>query len=288
MLPDVVNLMLTGKCNNNCIYCYAKIEGPDLDTKALKKMISIIKNNGSKGIVLCGGEPTLRPDFKIIINELKKQKLKIFLDTDGDFFFENKEVITENVSVLSFPIDFPNQSYRNGDNLNNILNALSFYKKCKKRPMLCIGTVVTQDNYNILEDIGKLIQQYPIDMWILYQFTPSGGNAKLNRLQLEISDTTYTKATSKLEKTFSNKFKVIISPTTERSHAYFLIKPNGQVFTPTKQKSNFKEISLGHIFDTDIVEKWDQTQNIIKYNKKAKHFNQQNILPNKNKVTHKD
>ena len=278
MFPEVVNFMITGKCNNNCTYCYAKIESEDLDLKKVKHVILIVKNKGAKGVVLCGGEPTLRPGFKSIINELKKQQLKIFLDTDGDFFSKNKKIITNNVSVLSFPIDFPNKSYRNKKNLDNILKALSFYKHSKVRPMLCIGTVVTKDNFTLLEGIGKLLQKYPIDMWILYQFTPSGGNAKVNRKALEISDSTYAKATCKLEEKFSNDFKVIISPTNERNKAYFLIKPNGVVFTPTKKGHTFEEAQIGSIFDLNIAEKWERLQARNNYLKKTNHFNQEVIL----------
>ncbi|MEW6294966.1 MAG: radical SAM protein [Candidatus Diapherotrites archaeon] len=64
--------MITGKCNNNCAYCYAIVEGSDLNFRELKKAFSILKNKGVKEVILCGWEPTLRPDFKKIVRELKK------------------------------------------------------------------------------------------------------------------------------------------------------------------------------------------------------------------------
>jgi MoaA/NifB/PqqE/SkfB family radical SAM enzyme len=279
MFPKVVNFMITNQCNSNCVYCYAKSTRSELPTKKIKKIIDLLKSKGVKGIVLCGGEPTMRKDFRTIVKYTKKQNIKIFLDTNGDFFSKYEKLITKYISVLSFPIDFPDKSYRNDKNLRNILNNLSFYKN-KPRPRICIGTVVTKENYLILSKIGDLIKTLPVDMWILYQFTPSGGNAKKNKKILEIPDKLFFDSTKKLTKQFSKHFKVIISPTNERSKAYFLIKPDGTVFSPIKKEKHFNEISFGKIFDPKTIKKWESEQKQKNYNKKTIHFDQENILRN--------
>ncbi|MEW6294967.1 MAG: hypothetical protein AB1467_01570 [Candidatus Diapherotrites archaeon] len=176
---------------------------------------------------------------------------------------------------MSFPLDFPDRSYRNKKNFENILRALNFYKPVKKRPIICIGTVVTRDNFNKLQEIGRLLENYPIDVWKLYQFTPTGGNAKKNRGKLEITKTLFNQATKNLKCLFSNHFKVIISPARERSKAYFLIKPDGVVFTPIKENNSFGEIKIGNIFDKDIEEKWSKAKVSGNYLKKIECFNQQ-------------
>ena len=143
---------------------------------------------------------------------------------------------------------------------------------------MCIGTVVTKDNYKILPKIGNLLKQYPVNIWILYQFTPSGGNAKKNRKLLEIPLEKYVNSTKLLNNQFSDSFKVIVSPTTERSKAYFLIKPDGTVFTPVKENNKFNEVILGSIFDPNTIRTWEEIQKNGNYTKKTKHFSQEKIL----------
>lgn len=259
MFPKIVNFMITGKCNNNCKYCYADYSGPDLKTNQLMEAFLILKHNGVSQIVLCGGEPTSRLDFKDIITFLIKHKFKIYLDSDGDFFTQYKSTITKYIYLLSLPIDFPNKSYRNNKNLENIKSILEYYKnlKIKQKPKIWISTVVTKDNYKYLSKIGDLIKNYKINTWKIYQFTTTGGNAKRNKKRLTITNRQFYNATRNLNFTFSPNFNVIISPIKARSGNYFLIKPNGTIFTPIKNNKTEDEIIIGNLFDKDILLKWD-------------------------------
>ncbi|MCI0500470.1 MAG: anaerobic ribonucleoside-triphosphate reductase activating protein [Epsilonproteobacteria bacterium] len=72
-------------CNMRCEYCYnpeivlgnGKLSFDDFQV-FFKSRVSLLK-----GVVLCGGEPTLHPEIENIVIELKKYGYKIKLDTNG-------------------------------------------------------------------------------------------------------------------------------------------------------------------------------------------------------------
>ena len=70
-VPPGVYFEITRRCNLACKYCYAgkseNLKDP-LDTHAIKKIITDIKNSGSTFIILSGGEPLIRDDFFEILD----------------------------------------------------------------------------------------------------------------------------------------------------------------------------------------------------------------------------
>ena len=257
--PPLITFRITSRCNNNCKCCFGPKNVKEMNFTKLKKLFRIFWLGGAKAILLTGGEPLIREDFKKVIQELKKYDFKIFLDTNGDFFFKYKDLISKNVDVLGLPIDFVNPSYRNEKNLEIILKILNFYKNKKKRPIIRIGTVVTKDNFNYLNKIGIILKNYSVDIWKIYEFTPQAVNALKNKSSLELSQKEFNKATKNLKKEFSRYFKVVISKRTDRNAAYFFVNPDGNVFIPIDDLNICRQHKIGNIFDSDILDKWKKS-----------------------------
>ncbi len=114
-------------CDMRCSFCYnpqivnskGNFSYEDFST-FLKSRINLIK-----GIVLCGGEPTIHPEIINIAKELKKLGYKIKLDTNGLHPTIIKKLIGDNL-IDFLALDFKAPKYK----FHKITKApLSFYDK---------------------------------------------------------------------------------------------------------------------------------------------------------------
>ncbi len=268
-LPQTVHFQLTSKCNNNCKHCFGPDKNtPDMSLSEIKKMLSIIISGGAKNIHLSGGEPLLKDHFDTIVELFKKHSLNIFLDTNGDFFFNYKKIISENIAVLGLPIDFANKSWRNSKNLENVSKVLKYYKSKKdKKLKIRILTTATLENINDLENIGKLIKEYPVDAWRIFQFLPlKGTSADRHKKEFWISQNKFQKATVPLKNKYSKYFDVNLVAVGQRNRAYFIIASNGDVMIPIESKKICINKIVGNIFDQGIIGKWDRFGSDINFN----------------------
>ncbi|MGR3173059.1 MAG: radical SAM protein [Candidatus Scalindua sp.] len=77
-----VFVRLTG-CNQRCSYCdttYAYDEGVEI---SVNEILNTIKGYGCKNVCITGGEPLLQKNVTKLINLLKKNCYKIFVETGG-------------------------------------------------------------------------------------------------------------------------------------------------------------------------------------------------------------
>lgn len=270
--PQIVTFRITSQCNHSCKYCYGPKNIRELNFSELKKIFNLFYKKGVRAVVLTGGEPLLREDIVKIFQELKKNNFKIFLDTNGDFFFKYKDYIDKYVDVLGLPIDYSSKShtYRDSKNFENILKILNYYEEKRIKPTLRVGTVVTKENLNDLKNIAELLKNYKIDIWKLYQFMPSGTNAALNKRDLQINTISFKRKTDCIKEKYSKYFKIVISKISERSNAYFLIDPDGRVFMPISDLKTQRELTISNIFDKDIGDRWGKLVSKENYINNAK------------------
>jgi organic radical activating enzyme len=75
-VPEVLYVNLGAQCNENCNFCLIKGSErnfPFMDFKEAKRIIKDFTDAGGEGIMLTGGEPTLRDDLPEIIAYAEKQ-----------------------------------------------------------------------------------------------------------------------------------------------------------------------------------------------------------------------
>jgi len=257
-LPEIVYFKITSKCNHNCRYCYDVKNSVDLDFEGVKKIIVHLKKNCVKGVVLSGGEPLIREDASKIIEEIKKNGMNVYLDTNGDFFFRHKGAINKFVDVLGLPLDYSSEklNYRSKENFGNVIKILDYYQSISKKPKLRIGTVITKENISDLSNIAEILKNYRINSWKIYQFIPIGPNAEANQKELEIETKSFEEATLPIKNNYSKYFKIILSKRKQRAAAYFFIDSNGSVFMPKDDPEQTGYIVLGSVFDPDTTKKW--------------------------------
>lgn len=99
-IPAMV--IYVGKCTLRCPYCYNYLLVLDDTGKGytmeetmenIRKMSKFIE-----GVVITGGEPTMYPDLPFLIQAIKKEGLKVKLDTNGT----NPDMIKEVLPLLDY------------------------------------------------------------------------------------------------------------------------------------------------------------------------------------------
>lgn len=77
--PLAGNFELTPRCNFNCKMCYVhlseaeqKRRGAELSADEWLSIAETARSEGMLFLLLTGGEPLIRPDFRYILSELKR------------------------------------------------------------------------------------------------------------------------------------------------------------------------------------------------------------------------
>lgn len=268
--PSTIFWSVISRCNNSCEYCYAAKNFRRLPTKKVFEIINLLCQLNIKRVVVSGGEPLLHPEIDKIIKTLHKKNIEICLDTNADFFDKHKKII-KYISFIGLPIDFPSNrmSFRNRNNLKNVLSALEYLSKIKKPPKIRIGTVVTKVNHQYLPQIYNLIKDYPIDLWKIYQFIPIGRFGKRSKSKLYINENAFLSAI-KFIKNKKINFRTSFSSMKKRDDAYFFLEADGRVFLPGDSKENDRGSYIGDIFDPEIMQKWLKVANYKNYSSNIK------------------
>lgn len=147
-----INVVLTHKCNLNCDYCYEKdVQSRDREISIdnFNKIITWLKKNNKKKIILLGGEPTQHGEFKEILNICKKNSMDIRILTNMMFDDSVLRLINEyNGCVLQANINHPS-TYK--DNMYNIVyyNIKKMYKR--------VGIILRYNIYSGNEDYRPII-----------------------------------------------------------------------------------------------------------------------------------
>lgn len=84
---NYAHLVITNKCNLNCIHCStnSSIDSKDLDYKKIKNLITNIRNLNLDYITISGGEPLINCNFFQIVDKIKKEikNINLILSTNG-------------------------------------------------------------------------------------------------------------------------------------------------------------------------------------------------------------
>lgn len=93
-----INLMITGKCNFNCLHCFNAADNAPLMTEwDFDELVGLLDQASDCGIhsfTITGGEPMLHPRFMDIVREIYKRDMFIDeLNTNG--YFITQEILDE-------------------------------------------------------------------------------------------------------------------------------------------------------------------------------------------------
>lgn len=168
-MDDYYNILITNKCNLDCIFC--KTKSQEIFYKELEDIKAEIdlayKNNKIPRIT--GGEPLIHPKFYEIIDYLDKYEKKSIIETNGLNLNENalfEKIINKlrkgNIIFDFFIANFNNISHdfltRKEGSFFELLNVLKKFKE-NKIP-IHTHTVINKINYRYLKEIVKIMNYY--------------------------------------------------------------------------------------------------------------------------------
>jgi len=186
MKNSTFRLIVTSKCNQNCIFCDFK------DGYGKENLNSLCNSNlllASKDVVITGGEPTLYKDLPLLIKKLKKINKKVTLITNGiSFSSKNYVKKIENTKideiVFSF-VEFREKEY------DILTNTKDFHKKLKglknlaslnNKIKIFINFLIYSGNQNLVtEYIKKIYKEYKIKNFILSVLEPDCNRVRKNK-----------------------------------------------------------------------------------------------------------
>ena len=161
-----MNLMITGRCNLNCLHCFNAADNAPLNTEwdydELIHLIDEAKDVGVHSFTITGGEPMFHPRFMDIIKAIYERDMFVFeLNTNG--FLITQEILDEFKKIGCKPlikISFDGLGYHNWirQNPNAEDRTVEAIKLCIKNGFkVKAQTQVHLKNYDMMMDTARLL-----------------------------------------------------------------------------------------------------------------------------------
>jgi len=180
--PIILDINPTDDCNLYCLSCWKRNpKFKDLNSRHYElpdsKLLGIIDEASELNIkeieITGGGEPLLRKITPVLMKKVKEKKIKGSITTNGILF--NDRMINDLVDMgwdrIIFSLDGPNKEindYLRGKSFDKIMEVIKSINRCKSRykkknPLLYFNVVISNKNYNLLEEFIKLAWKLKID-----------------------------------------------------------------------------------------------------------------------------
>ncbi|MFT3890595.1 MAG: radical SAM protein [Anaerolineales bacterium] len=99
-------IIVTGRCNFNCIYC-RKLSHKDIDQNLALEVIELWLKDGLKNIRFSGGEPTLYRPLPLLVRKCREGRVeRIGLSSNGSApFHVYEQLLQEGVNDIAISLD---------------------------------------------------------------------------------------------------------------------------------------------------------------------------------------
>lgn len=301
----MVGFALTNQCNLHCNMCWQNERHKviNLDVDIIQKAVNEISQVGMPPIYLWGGEPLLHPQIWDIVREIKKKNLFVIINTNGVLIEKYAtEIIESNLDMLIVSLDGTEEIH------DKIRGKVGTYKRIIKgleillnnrklrKPRIVINCVITEMNYQMLEELidlkerlgidylefqllifytGKEITQYKQDFYNRFGYEPMSAdsfNDNYGNIHLSCLEKTIENIALKNDETI-RVFPYLIK-SKEQIERYFhmpyqlpvtkcanisracWVDSNGDVLPC----SNFTDYKLGNIKNDRLLDIWNSTK----------------------------
>ncbi len=276
--PIYIEIGLTNICNHKCIFCGLDwARGVDtLKTPALLENLKDMAEHGVKSICYSGaGEPTLHPDFSLIVRKTKELGIDVSLSTNVTLFTEQKAKETlPYLSWIRFSVDAATPQTHakiHGCSesdfqkiLDNLVSAVKIKKENNYSTTLGVQFLLLEENAEEVFQLAEICKKIGVDN---LQVKPYSQNPNsINKFNVDYNK--FIELKDKLESLNSDNFKVffrahrIESVSHEQTYNecyglpfFTIINEKGDIM-PCHLYYNRSEFSYGNIYEKKFSEIW--------------------------------
>jgi wyosine [tRNA(Phe)-imidazoG37] synthetase (radical SAM superfamily) len=185
VIPILARIDVTNSCNQQCVYCmYRKslmqfglcdsFSCKDfIKKKDLLNLILKLKFIGVKAIMFTGGgEPTIYPQFKEVVNFAVRNRLEVGIITNGARLDKSWLNLLKNNKLkwIRISLDASNQDTWNrvhrplyGNSFNKIIKLVKFLKSSRIKTQIGASFVINDLNWKEILNFVKLCKNYNFD-----------------------------------------------------------------------------------------------------------------------------
>jgi MoaA/NifB/PqqE/SkfB family radical SAM enzyme len=176
--PILINWLITGHCNCNCMYCYSSdvMTGMarEQNLNQVKQIIHNILSYKPLAVVLTGGDPLISPHLHIAV-ELLSKKTGVIVDTNGMGVTERHiNTFKKHDAFVRVSLDSESPKLNNELRPANDVGscsldaALTCINMCqRKRVRIGVQTVVSKRNISDIQSLGEKLFRLGITSWRL-------------------------------------------------------------------------------------------------------------------------
>lgn len=179
-VPLKVDIELTNMCNLKCKYCYVDFNKPieikNIDYKKTIELLDELREMGTLFITITGGEPTLHPQFKDILNHALKNKFYVRVLTNGSALSKDdikglneiskNGLLSIDISMHSLKENVFDDFTQKQGTFKKVMKTIELLKETKIPLSLVCN--ITNINIDEIEDISSFCEKNQIEI----QFNP--------------------------------------------------------------------------------------------------------------------
>lgn len=185
-------------CLNDCIFCseseqLLKFKDIFLDSEVVEEELQRFSQRGFNHITFTGGEPSLHPELKDILDRAKKLGYTTYLTTNGGLFSSKSfsEKIFPFLDQISFSLHAfsaveHNRQTKNKESFRRIRLALENFEKTNNKLFGFANIVVTRKNIEFVPEIINFLSRYKKIQQILVSNVAPEGKALKNYGELAV------------------------------------------------------------------------------------------------------
>ncbi len=189
--PFLIVWNFTNACNLRCKHCYQNAEKPTPDELTTEEALEVVDKMADAGvayIAFSGGEPLVRKDLFDIIERIKKREMAFSLATNGTLLTKKTvEKLKEyNCLYIQVSLDgakpWTHDLFRGRKSFERVLNGIK--NAVESGITVGVATTVTKFNYEEVYDIIKLAEELGVNIFMYYNFIPTGRGKEMIDLDL--------------------------------------------------------------------------------------------------------